>query len=110
MAKWDIDNRVEGGCSIGMIGGGVAGAVATVWGGYEIGEAINNAIGLDGYVGRQVVDLITIATVATPVIIAGVGVGFGLGVAGGFLYHHTIENTKKAGKSLIKLIHKEEIK
>ncbi len=69
------------GAILGGLTGLVLGAGVTVVGGYEIGTALNNYIGLSGNVGRAMVDLVVMGVAAGPCL----SIGFYSGAAVGGL-------------------------
>jgi hypothetical protein len=58
----------------------IAGATGTIWGGYELGSAINDLIGVTSTVGRGALDLLVMGSLAVPSF--SIGVGGGLAAAG----------------------------
>jgi hypothetical protein len=77
--------KIGGGA--GVVLGGLAATVATIWGGYEIGSVINDAINLQNDVGRGVLDVVVMGLVAGPAYAAGIygglAAGAGVGAIGG---------------------------
>jgi hypothetical protein len=68
--------KVPSGTDIGILTGVVAATVATFWGGYEVGSAINDKLGVDGLVGRATLDAFVMGALAAPSYAAGICGGF----------------------------------
>ena len=74
------------GVVLGVAAGLVGATVATVWGGYELGSAINDALNVTSMVGRGALDLVTMGVVAGPLYAVGFGGGALVGGAAGAAY------------------------
>ena len=90
------------GCALGVLGG----AVAIVVGGYELGSAINDAIGVSNTIGRGALDLITIGAVAKYVGVYVIGAGMISGGAAGGLIGTIAHPIIKGSKGLGSLVSK----
>lgn len=81
--KLSRGERAGAGFIAGAVVGGLAATAGTIWGGYEIGTAINDALNVSATVGRGVIDLLVMGAVASPVYVAGIwgggAIGAGLG-------------------------------
>lgn len=75
-----MDRQTGTGACLGSAVGIAAGLVGAVWGGYELGTAINDAINVQSTVGRGALDLIVMSVLAAPAM--GIGSYVGL-IAGG---------------------------
>lgn len=63
---------------LGSLLGGLTGAAVAVYGGYEIGTAVNNYVGLTNTLGRGIVDLVAMGFAMGPC--AGIGFYGGMGL------------------------------
>ena len=71
------DGKVNTGKTIGALVGFTAATVATAYGGYEVGEAINNAINLVDLPARYIVDVATAVGISVP--------SYTIGILGGIM-------------------------
>lgn len=83
--------KIKVGAGVTGLVGALAGAGVAVWGGYEIGTAVNNYIGLTGTGGRAVIDLVVMGVAAGPCI----GLGFWTGAIVGGLAGAATHTNKK---------------
>ena len=90
------------GADIGAAIGFVGAAVATIWGGYELGSAINDALHITSPVGRGALDLVVMCVVARPAFGLGFYGGMVTGKAIGAISHPIIEKTKDIGELVLK--------
>jgi hypothetical protein len=79
----DTKTGMAAGAVIGTVTGVVGATLATFWGGYEIGTAINDAIHLQATVGRMAVDLVSMGVIAGPCYSVGIWGGMAAGGAVG---------------------------
>lgn len=93
-----IGDKVGIGVLLGLGAGVVGATVGTIWGGYEIGSAINNALEIESTVGRGALDLLVMGIIAGPVYAVGIYGGMAAGAAIGAIAHPIIEGTKKIFK------------
>jgi hypothetical protein len=80
-----MDERTGNGACLGSLLGMAAGLTGAVWGGYELGSAINDAIGVQSTVGRGALDFLVMSTLAAPAIGLGSYVGLMVGGIAGAL-------------------------
>jgi hypothetical protein len=80
-----VEKTVAGALS-GAVIGAVAATVGTIWGGYELGTAINDALHITNTAARGSLDFLTMCIIAGPAYSIGTNVGAGLGIAFGGLY------------------------
>ena len=97
-----LDDTAASGAIIGTIAGTVGATVATFWGGYEIGSAINDALHLTNIIGRGALDLVVMGTIAGPAYLIGVYGGAAAGGLIGIVAHPVIERTKDLGELVSK--------
>ena len=93
-----MGDKASVGAVIGVIAGGVGATVATFWGGYELGSAINDALHLTNTIGRGALDLVVMGLVAGPAYSIGLYGGMVAGGAIGAVAHPVIEKTKDIGE------------
>ncbi|MBU1111343.1 MAG: hypothetical protein ABIG93_03835 [archaeon] len=61
------DNDEPSNLKMLCVGAGFVGAsIATFWGGYEIGTAINDAMNIESTVGRGTLDVLVMGVIAVP--------------------------------------------
>jgi hypothetical protein len=88
------EEKAAAGVLLGAVGGIATGAAVTIIGGYEIGSAINNWIGLTGSVGRGIVDLVIMGVIAGPAVGFGFYGGMAVGGITGAVINPIVDGTR----------------
>lgn len=86
------------GAEIGEAIGFLGAAAVTIWGGYELGSAINDALHITGTVGRGALDLLVMSIIARPAFGWGIYGGRIIGGEIGAISHPIIEKAKDIGE------------
>ena len=76
----DEDYEIRRGLAVGVITGFLGATVVTLWGGYEVGSAVNDSLHLTNVFARTAVNLATMGIVAGPAYVVGY---YGGMIAGG---------------------------
>lgn len=97
------DEKISIGAELGAMAGGMAATVGILWGGYELGSMINDALHFTNTFGRGVVDFTMIGVlVAGPAYITAGCVGMAIGGAVGAATHSVIEKSRDLGELVSK--------
>lgn len=68
----------------GIVVGGLVGAVASIWGGYELGTMINDYFEFQNTVGRGALDVLVMGVLASPIVPTTAAIGSATGVFLGY--------------------------
>lgn len=85
--KFSLEDKAAAGAILGFAAGGIGATVGTIWGGYEIGSAINDAINLSNGFARGLVDVMMMGIVAGPCYSIGLIGGPVVGASVGGIFH-----------------------